>query len=118
MKTGGCWGWVPAGGLEPQPRSSHGGGRFKTLAQLLQALAALAHQALAALQGELFVFTETQAQGLQPLAPIRPQRRGRLAEAGGQEGAEALVAPLEIAKTAIRLQLQRLLKAAQPLLQL
>jgi hypothetical protein len=91
---------------------------LETLAQLLQALAALAHQALAALQGELFVLTETQAQGLQPLAPIRPERRGRLAEAGGQEGAEAHVTPLEVAKATIRLQLQGLLQAAQPLLQL
>ena len=61
LNTGGGWGWAPAGRLQPQPRSRHGGWRFKTLAQLLQRLAALAHQALAALQGQLVVVAEIQA---------------------------------------------------------
>ena len=113
----GVGGWAPAGRLEPQPRSSHGGRRFKTLAQLLQRLAALAHQVLAALQGEVVVVAEMRAQGLQPLPLVRPQACGRLAQAGGKKVTEALSPPLHIAKAAIHFQLQSLLQAPQPVLQ-
>jgi hypothetical protein len=69
----------------------------------------LAHQALAALQGQVVVAAEIQAQGLQQLPLVRPQICGRLAEAGGQEVTEALSPPLQIAKAAIHFQLQSLL---------
>ncbi len=61
---------------------------------------------------------EIQAQGLQPLPLVSPQGCGRLAEAGGQEDTEALSPPLQIAKAAINFQLQGLLQASQPSLEL
>jgi hypothetical protein len=100
---------------QPKHRWRHRRGRWlETLTQQVQPLTALANQVLAAADAQAPVRRKAITQELQLLAFRLRQRRWWLSQAGGHEGAEALLAAHQIAEALAGLQLQRLLQGAQP----
>ena len=93
---------------------AHGDGRLVGLAKLMQPLAALAHEVLAAGQAELPVGRQRHGQFSKPLPLGLGDASKGLGEGAGHKAAEAFLASLEIPKPPLSLQLQRLLQGLQP----
>jgi hypothetical protein len=126
--TQGCFGiQAAAGGPGPsgcalacqlEPRWGHGQNGLVGLVNGVQALPALAHQALAPRQAQTAIPLEGLGKLPEALHLLGWQRRfWTLVKMAGQKAAEAFLAAFEIAKAAIGFQLQRLLQGPQPTLQ-
>ena len=107
------WGRAVLGPVQPRRRRWRG--RLQGPLDVMEPLAAAAHQALAAGRAEAVVeavIVRQLAQG--PLVGEGQAGRG-LATLARQEAAELFAAPLKIAETPVRLQLQGLLQGPGPL---
>jgi len=87
------------------------------LPKLMEPLAALAHQTLAAGQAELPIGSQRPGQTLKALPVWLSDASNGVSEGPGHKGAKALLTSLEIPKPPLRLQLQGLLQGLEPSLQ-